>query len=229
MGTLDRKVSEVINRSRMNSNSGGGLGAGGNNNADIYGPLSFSYNRRASRTSPGSVARRLSPSRRQSEGSGLVRFGGDDEDDEAVKVGGNLTEDDSSADDHDGDRVIWSDDDEEYPKHESTLNNAFTIKRKSISRKPIRSKGGRQSSMSIHSVTTVSSEEGINPAISVVSVSQAGFSVEPDMQRVKVPGVEAKQPAPSKVPTCNPRFSITDLPPPLKCLRKKAVQLSTPP
>ena len=134
--TLDRKVSEVINRSRMNSNSGGGLGAaaggGGssNNNADIYGPLSFSYNRRASRTSPGSVARRLSPSRRQSEVSGLVRFGGDDEDDEAVKVGGNLTDDDSSADDHDGDRVNWSDDDEEYPKLESTLNNAFTIKRK---------------------------------------------------------------------------------------------------
>ena len=55
--------------------------------------------------------------------------------------------------------------------------------------------------MSIHSVTTVSSEEGINPAISVVSVSQAGVSVEPDMQRVKVPGVEAKQPAPSKVQT----------------------------
>ena len=133
--TLDRKVSEVINRSRMNSNSaGGGLGAGAgggsNNNADIYGPLSFSYNRRASRTSPGSVARRLSPSRRQSEVSGLVRFGGDDEDDEAVKVGGNLTDDDSSADDHDGDRVNWSDDDEEYPKPESTLNNAFTIKRK---------------------------------------------------------------------------------------------------
>merc|ERR1712008_27149 len=102
---------------------------------------------------------------------------------------------------HDGDRVNWSDDDEEYPKHESTLNNAFTIKRKSISRKPIRSKGGRQSSMSIHSVTTVSSEEGINPAISVVSVSQAGVLVEPDMQRVKVPGVAAKQPAPSKVQT----------------------------
>ena len=72
----------------------------------------------------------------------------------------------------------------------------------SISRKPIRSKGGRQSSMSIHSVTTVSSEEGINAAISVVSVSgQVGVSVEPDMQRVKVPGIEAKQPVPSKVQT----------------------------
>ena len=72
----------------------------------------------------------------------------------------------------------------------------------SISRKPIRSKGGRQSSMSIHSVTTVSSEEGINTAISVVSVSgQAGVSVEPDMQRMKVPGIEAKQPVPSKVQT----------------------------
>ena len=70
----------------------------------------------------------------------------------------------------------------------------------SISRKPIRSKGGRQSSMSIHSVTTVSSEEGINTA--VVSVSgQAGVSVEPDMQRMKVPGIEAKQPVPSKVQT----------------------------
>ena len=56
--------------------------------------------------------------------------------------------------------------------------------------------------MSIHSVTTVSSEEGINAAISVVSVSgQVGVSVEPDMQRVKVPGIEAKQPVPSKVQT----------------------------
>merc|ERR1719270_1319811 len=45
---------------------------------------------------------------------------------------------------------------------ETTLNNAFTIKRKSISRKPIRSKSGRQSSMSMYSVTTVSSEEGTN-------------------------------------------------------------------
>ena len=72
----------------------------------------------------------------------------------------------------------------------------------SISRKPIRSKGGRQSSMSIHSVTTVSSEECINPAISIVSASgQVGVSVEPDMQRVKVPGIEAKQPVPSKVQT----------------------------
>ena len=73
----------------------------------------------------------------------------------------------------------------------------------SISRKPIRSKGGRQSSMSIHSVTTVSSEEGINAAISVVSVSgQAGVSAEPDMQRMKVPGIEAKsQHVPSKVQT----------------------------
>ena len=56
--------------------------------------------------------------------------------------------------------------------------------------------------MSIHSVTTVSSEEGINPAISVISVSgQAGVSEEPDMQRVKVPGIEAKHHVPSKVQT----------------------------
>ena len=118
--TLDRKVSEVINRSRLNSNS---QCTGSNtNNADIYGPLSFSYNRER-RNSPA-AARRLSPG----VVSGLVRFG-DDEDEEAVKVGGNLT-DDSSADDHD-DRVQWSnDDDEQKMPSETTLNNAFTIKRK---------------------------------------------------------------------------------------------------
>merc|ERR1712223_1916896 len=140
--TLDRKVSEVINRSRLNSNS---QCTGSNtNNADIYGPLSFSYNRER-RNSPA-AARRLSPG----VVSGIVRFG---EDEEAVKVGGNLT-DDSSADDHD-DRVQWSnDDDEQKMPSETTLNNAFTIKRKSISRKPIRSKSGRQSSISMYSVPT---------------------------------------------------------------------------
>jgi len=171
--TLDRKVSEVINRSRLNSNSQCGSNT---NNADIYGPLSFSYNRER-RNSPA-AARRLSPG----VISGLVRFG-DDEDEEAVKVGGNLT-DDSSADDND-DRVQWSnDDDEEQKIPETTLNNAFTIKRKSISRKPIRKMSGRQSSMSMYSVTTVSSEEGTNstgaPGVAISQIPQT--SVEKSVQ-----------------------------------------------
>ena len=61
--------------------------------------------------------------------------------------------------------------------------------------------------MSIHSVTTVSSEEGINPAISVVSVSgQAGVSVEPDMQRFKVPVIETKQPKVQTLLRATPDF-----------------------
>ena len=120
--TLDRKVSEVINRRRLNSSS-----ALNNNNADTYGPLSFSYN---NRRSPGS-ARRFSQSAVASA-SGLVRFGSDDEED-AVKNAGNLT-DDSSADEHEENFGVnrWSDDDDDLDekKPDSALNNVFTIKRK---------------------------------------------------------------------------------------------------
>ncbi len=119
--TLDRKVSEVINRSRFNSSPNI---LGGNMNSETYGPLSFSYNRRSS----PNTNRRLSPA---TLASGLVRFDDDDED----KLGGVLT-DDSSADDQDhNDKVNkWSDDEtiEQKPDilQAGLNNNPFPIKRK---------------------------------------------------------------------------------------------------
>jgi len=152
--TLDRKVSEVIKRSRLNSSNNSQMAAT-NNNSDKYGPLSFSYNRRAS-VSPKPLRRTSA-----STGTGLVRFDDDDEEDD--RVGGHLTDESSSSLDDLGNRVNWSDDEDEDGKKTGELPTqppqAFPIKRKSISRKPIRNKG-RQSSLSVYSVTTLSSEEG---------------------------------------------------------------------
>lgn len=101
--TLDRKVSEVINRSRFNSSPS----VLTETNPVFTGPYS--------RLSPGAARR----------ASGLVRFGDDEDDD---KVGGHLT-DDSSADDH---PVKWSDD-EEARKPSDPVSpgfNNFGIQRK---------------------------------------------------------------------------------------------------
>ena len=66
----------------------------------------------------------------------------------------------------------------------------FFFLRYSISRKPIRSKSGRQSSMSMYSVTTVSSEEGTNikdgGAISQVPLQT---SVEKSVQPLSPPAM----------------------------------------
>ena len=106
--TLDRKVSEVINRSRLNSSNNSMQ-----NTSDKYGPLSFSYNKKNS-PSPN---RRLSPMAT----SGMVRFGSDEED----NAGGHLTDDSSDLDDHS--------DDEDRPKPvdlDGTVNNAVFMMRK---------------------------------------------------------------------------------------------------
>ena len=125
--TLDRKVSEVINRSRLNSSNSSQTM---NNTSDKYGPLSFSYNKKNS-PSPN---KRLSPM--MTGASGMVRFGSDDEDN---ADGGHLT-DDSSVDENES-RLQWSDDDEEVAPanvpnalvsaaSDGTVNNAVFMMRK---------------------------------------------------------------------------------------------------
>ena len=96
--TLDRKVSEVINRCRLNSSSASLQGGG---TSDKYGPLSFSYNKKKpSNPSPGS-AKRISLT------SGMVRFGNDDEDDQVAD------DSSSSSSQEDGeDQGHWSEDEE---------------------------------------------------------------------------------------------------------------------
>ena len=108
--TLDRKVSEVINRSRLNSSNS--LSQTMNNTSDKYGPLSFSYNKKNS-PSPN---KRLSP---MTGASGMVRFGSDDEGND----GGHLT-DDSSIDENES-RLQWSDDDEEVVPPQANVPNAL--------------------------------------------------------------------------------------------------------
>ena len=103
--TLDRKVSEVINRSRLNSSNSI------NNTSDKYGPLSFSFNKKNS-PSPN---RRLSP---MTGASGMVRFGSDDED----NADGHLT-DDSSIDENES-RLQWSDDEEGEPTNALNASGA---------------------------------------------------------------------------------------------------------
>ena len=106
--TLDRKVSEVINRSRLNSSNNSMQ-----NTSDKYGPLSFSYTKKNS-PSPN---RRLSPLAT----SGMVRFGSDEED----NAGGHLTDDSSSLDDHS------DDEDRRKPVDlDGTVNNAVFMMRK---------------------------------------------------------------------------------------------------
>ena len=96
--TLDRKVSEVINRCRLNSSS---ASQGTTGTSDKYGPLSFSYNKKKpSNPSPGS-AKRISLT------SGMVRFGNDDEDDQVAD------DSSSSSSQEDGeDQGHWSEDEE---------------------------------------------------------------------------------------------------------------------
>ena len=127
--TLDRKVSEVINRSRLNSSNSSQTM---NNTSDKYGQaLSFSYSKKNS-PSPN---KRLSPM--MTGASGMVRFGSDDEDN---ADGGHLT-DDSSVDENES-RLQWSDDDEEVANpanvpnalvsatSDGTVNNAVFMMRK---------------------------------------------------------------------------------------------------
>ena len=96
--TLDRKVSEVINRCRLNSSSASMQGGG---TSDKYGPLSFSYNKKKpSNPSPGS-AKRISLT------SGMVRFGNDDEDDQVAD------DSSSSSSQEDGeDQGHWSEEED---------------------------------------------------------------------------------------------------------------------
>merc|ERR1711976_586166 len=87
--------------------------------------------------------------------SGMVRFGNDDEDDQ------NADDSSSSSSQEDGEEPgHWSGDEAGGgPKQDLRDNMSSSIRRKSIGRKPIRSKSGRQSSTSLYSITTISSEE----------------------------------------------------------------------
>ena len=76
-------MSEVINRSRLNSSNSQGT------TSDKYGPLSFSYNKKKS-PSPAS-ARRIPPV--SPLASGIVRFG----DDADAEDDGNASDDTSSS------------------------------------------------------------------------------------------------------------------------------------
>merc|ERR1712186_187860 len=124
----------------------------GGGTSDKYGPLSFSYNKKKpSNPSPGS-AKRISLT------SGMVRFGNDDEDDQVAD------DSSSSSSQEDGeDQGHWSEEEDGGGggANKPDITPTYSILRKSIARKPIRSKG-RQSSTSLYSITTISSEEGNN-------------------------------------------------------------------
>ena len=145
--TLDRKVTEVINRSR---NSAADLSR---TNSDKYGPLSMSYNRRKKPTAPAIVTKTPSSSDNAltedmasnnnnniSRPSSLVRF---DEEDNAQD-----TQESSQDEMSPGG---WSDD-------EVMDKTRQAIKRRSFSRRPIRSRN-RLSVMSVQSALTASSAE----------------------------------------------------------------------
>jgi hypothetical protein len=126
--TLDRKVCEVISRSRMNSNTASpGSNDISRSNSDKYGPLSFSYNKRQqqARKSPSPASARRTAATQMS--SGMVRFGDDDaDDDDDVQ-----SESSSQGGEDVNDRVHWSDDSvvDQDPEQPPTPN-PFHLRRK---------------------------------------------------------------------------------------------------
>lgn len=163
--TLDRKVTEVLNRRRLNTDSLC------RNNSEKYGPLSLNYNRKK-KHSPGAAHKvvtktpsssdnafttegpAMSNNNNQSRPTSLVRF---DEDD-----GGQESSQDDEL------PVNWTDDEgSEFEPTRSkdgaietgpTLDTRFMIKRRSIGRRPVRTRH-RQSVVSMQSVSNGASSE----------------------------------------------------------------------
>jgi len=140
LDTLDRKVNEIMNRDGSRRSSHHDLAKRSGEREDMYGPLSLSYGRRktiSDLNSNPTYTQRTNPGQAP---EGTIRFEDDGKASSSEAI-------DSSQEDL---SHAWSEDDD---------CDHYVLRRRSLARRPIRTKN-RNSIMSMRSVSTVSSEEG---------------------------------------------------------------------